>query len=262
MHWRFDPLFSVAVYHSKYKNPDPDTGESPPQAPDFELEPSESAARRFKSLGWLFKRTGGGWTVCGEKTFAADGSTRLRCLPAKGEGFSFFLRLRNPALFNETKPFVLEFKPEIVPNPNLPACSGRARILYFDNLHPTPINIPGAENAYWLTPAATGLEQFGSRGPIPFEFSNAGATKVVATAFAPGAAAQTFPLDPKTHAVIIDLPENGYQLVHQPSNRSEILFLTAEIPPPDTLGVLRIFEHPGGNGWEPQRRYRILFEQA
>lgn len=262
MHWRFDPLFSVAVYHGKYKNPDPDTGESPPQAPDFALEPSKSAQRRFKSLGWLFKRTAWGWTALGEKAFAADGSARLRCLPAAGEGFSFFLRLRNPALLDETKPFVLEFKPVIVPNPDLPAFSGRARILYFDNLHPTPVhNLPGANNAYWLATAA-GLEQFGSRAPVPFEYTNPGAAQVTLTPLAPGGRAQTFALDPATHAVKIELPENGYQFVQMPLNRPEILFLTAEMPPPDTLGVLRIFEHPGGNGWEPHRRYRILFEQA
>ncbi|MBK9337285.1 MAG: hypothetical protein IPM98_12200 [Lewinellaceae bacterium] len=260
MHWRFDPLFTIEVYHSKYKTPDPDTGELPRKAPDFALEPSVSTAGHLLRMGWVFRSQAGGGTVYGEKVFAADGTAALRSLPTPDEGFTFLLRLKNPALLNETKPYVLESKPVLKPNPNLPAFSGRFRLLYFDNRDPVPR--PGGE--LWLTPTPVGVAQFGSAAPAPFTLScsKTDASEVAFTPLAPAGAVQSFPVDTKTKTVRIDLPENGYQLLHKPGNQAEVLFLTTDLPTGDVLGVVRIFKPSGTAGWEPHRRYQIIFEEA
>lgn len=260
MHWRFDPLFSLDVYHNKYKNPDPDTNELPRKAPDFVLEPSRSTAARLLRMGWIAKRHTGGCMVFGEKLFAPDGSAALRQLPAPEEGFTFYLRLKNQELLNQTKPYVLETKPELVPNPSLPPFSGRFRLLYFDNRDPTPR--PNGE--LWLTPAPVSVAQLGSVATIPFTFSNSktGATEIALTPLAPTGAAQTFQINPATKSVQVNLPENGYHLLHKPGNQTEILFLTSDSAAGEALGIVRIFQPAGAAGWEPHRRYQIIFEEA
>lgn len=261
MHWRFVPLFSIAVYHSKYKNPDPDTGESPPKAPDFSFEPSESTARRLARLGWVFKSQAGSCTVYGEKTVKPDGTDELRGVPGDKEGFSFFLRLSNASLLNETKPYVLASQPDILPNGSLPAFSGRSRLLYFDNLNPTAK--PTGE--LLLTADPVDVAQLGSRAPIPFEFDKAAAatTELAITPYEPGGVAQTVALNPATRRALINLPENGYRIVQKPGNATETIFFSAQLPPEGLLGVVRIFQPPGGTGWEPpQRRYQIIFEKV
>jgi hypothetical protein len=259
MHWRFDPLFSIGVYHSKYKNADPDTGELPRKAPDFELQPTQGTAARLARLGWVFKTQTGSCTVYGEKVFSDDGTSALRSKPANGEGLTFFLRLKNPDLLNETKPFEPELNPDGTSIP-LPSFSGRNRMLYFDNLDPNP----RPDGVIWLTAAPVSKTQLGSMAPTLFAFTSkiAANTGITLTMLAPGPnAPQAFSLDPNTHSVGLEMPESGYKLTQVPGNQSEILFLTPEIRAPDALGIVRIFE-PGGTGWEPHKRYQIIFEKA
>lgn len=263
MHWRFDPLFSISVYHNRYKNPDPQTG-ALPQAPDFLLEPSNDTRKRLQKMGWVFRPTGWGWTALGEKTYSDDGSAVLRAKPGAGEGFTFLLRLRNTGLFNETKPYMVRIDGTVKPNPTLPSFSGRARLLYFDNLNPVGMPPPAPANHFWLSAGPADVEQLASRAPTPFPFATPkpGVTGVDVTPLAPAGATKTYPLNPSSHSVVLDLPENGYRIVQQPVNQSEILFLTSEIPPADAIGIVRIFEHPGSGGWEPHRCYQILFGQV
>lgn len=259
MRWRFDPIFSLDVYHNRYKGPDPDTGELPRRAPDFVLEPAPATLEHLRRMGWVFKAYIGGGIVYGEKQFEPDGTTVLRQQPEPDEGLSFYLVLNNPALLSATKPFVLETKPQVVPNTNLPAFSGRFRLMYFDNRDPVPR--PGGE--WWLMPAPVGITQIGSVAPTPFVFPQGknNTAEVALTALSPGGATATFPLDTTTKTARIDLPENGYLLVQKPGNETETLFLTPNLPNSKVVGVVRIFKPPGAN-WEPARRYHIVFEEA
>lgn len=260
MHWRFDPLFSLTVYHTRYTAPDPDTGESPRKAPDFSFEPSRATAARLLRLGWVFKPQTGSFTVYSEKVFEPNGTAVLRGRPAPGEGFTFLLRLNNPALLNETKPYVLDSDPVVVPNPNLPEYSGRSRVLYFDNRNPT--TLPGG--ALRLTPATVDEQQLGSKAPTAFNFVNLkpGATTLQVTALSPGGAAQSFPILPGTQSVEIDLPENGYTFGQTGAGFSETMFLSPEPLTGNVLGVVRIFEPAGGAWDDPPRRYQIIFEKV
>lgn len=260
MHWRFDPLFSLTVYHTRYTSPDPDTGESPRRAPDFTFEPTRATAARLLRLGWVFKPQTGSFTVYGEKVFESNGTAVLRGRPAPGEGFTFLLRLNNAALLNETKPYVLDSDPVIVPNTNLPEFSGRARVLYFDNR--TPTALPGGELR--LTPGTVDVQQLGSKAPAFFDFVNLkpGAAALQVTPLSPGGVSQNIPVPPGATSVKIDLPENGYTFAQSGAGFSETIFLSPEPMTGNTLGVVRIFE-PGGGAWDdPLRRYQIIFEKV
>lgn len=260
MHWRFDPLFSISVYHTRYTMPDPDTNESPRRAPDFILEPSRGTAARMFRLGWVAKKGTGSITVYGEKVFDSGGSAKLRASISKEDGLTFLLRLTNPTLLNETKPYVLDSAPVVVPNTNLPEYSGRTRILYFDNLNPTPL--PG--DVLKLTPNTVDEQQMGSSAPVFFDFTNIkpGATALQVTSLAPAGAAQTFTISPGARSIKVDLPENAYAFEQNPSGFSEKIFLSPEPVESNVIGVVRIFQ-PVGGAWEDfHRRYQILFEKV
>ncbi len=254
MHWRFDPLFSIAVYHSKYKDSDPETGEVPRKAPDFVLEPSKRSEALLSGIGWIFKQRSGSCIIYGEKVFSADGSKKLRGLPDQATGFTFLLRLPNGSILNETRPYVLDGQP----NKGLPLIVGRSRLLYFDNLNPTS----GSGGELWLTRDPMDLAQFGSSAPVPFDFMHpdSKATSVDFTPLIPGGKPQKIALNTQTRTTEINLPENGYRIAPLPDEYSKILFLSPENITADTLGVVRIFEPPGG--WEPLHRYQILFDKA
>ncbi|MBK8965781.1 MAG: hypothetical protein R3D58_00365 [Saprospiraceae bacterium] len=262
MHWRFDPLFSIAVCHSKYKDPDQETG-VPPNAPDFVLEPTPGTAENMHRLGWVFKPEPGGCRIFGEKRFDADGSSSLRAQPADGEGLTFALRLTNPALLNETKPYATEPEadsgPDPVPADDLPHYSGNARILYLDNRTPT------AELGGILR-IAVGRGQLGSRAGVPFLFrpTNSAAQNLELVPLAPGGVSQTVPIPPQTRALELNLSENGYRLTLLTGNDgpSEIIYFTNDLLRADTLGIVRIFKPAGGSGWESGHRYQVFFEQA
>ncbi|MCK6692156.1 MAG: hypothetical protein L6Q97_08650 [Thermoanaerobaculia bacterium] len=260
MHWRFDPLFSLTVFHTRYTSPDPDTGESPRRAPDFTFEPTRATAARLLRLGWVFKAQTGSFAVYGEKVFESNGTAVLRGWPALGEGFTFLLRLNNAALLNETKPYVLDSDPVVVPNPNLPEYSGRSRILYFDNRNPTAL--PGGELR--LTPGTVDEQQLGSKAPSAFDFVNLkpGATALQITPLSPGAVSHTIPVPPGAKSVKIDLPENGYTFGQNVAGFSETIFLSPESLTGNVLGVVRIFEPAGGAWDDPPRRYQIIFEKV
>ena len=260
MHWRFDPLFSITVYHTRYANPDPDTGESPRKAPDFSFEPSRGTAARLHRMGWVFKPQTGSFTVYGEKVFETNGTQVLRGKPAAGEGFTFLLRLNNAALLNETKPFVFDSDPVIVPNTNLPEFSGRSRLLYFDNRVPTLLPGGGLQ----LTSNTVDEQQFGSKAPSSFDFANlkSGATALHVTPLSLGGVSQSIPIPPGAKSVKINLPENGYTFGQNVAGFSETIFLSPEPLTGNVLGVVRIFE-PGGGAWgDSHRRYQIIFEKV
>lgn len=261
MHWRYDPLFSISAYHTRYANPDPDTGEAPRKAPDFSLEPSSTTAARLRNMGWIFKQKTGSCTIYGEKLFEPDGTTRLRCIPAPEEGLTFLLRLNNPAILNETKPYVLESIPDLIPNNNLPGFSGRSRLLYFDNRDPTP---EAGSDELNLADGVVDEPQLASRAPRPFDLQNApaGVTELVLTPLAPRSLPKTYTINLLTKSVVINLPENGYTLEYKPGTQKEILYLTSDSMPNDLLGIIRIFKPTGNTGWEPYQRYKLLFEKV
>lgn len=259
MHWRFDPIFSIKIYHAKYKTEDPDTKENPPTARDFSLEPTPSTTRQLKKLGWIFKSQPGSCKVFGEKVFDPERNAVLRTIPAKTEGFTFFLRLNNPALLNGTKPYVLQSKPQLIPNPNLPVYSGRSRLLYFDNLNP----VPQSGGEFSLCSGAVDVAQFASFAPTSFTFDKPknGVKTLKFKALSRDPTTTTFSVNEQSKSVLVKLPENAYTLEQNPGGFSETLFLTSETITGNALGIVRIFGTEEGN-WEPIRRYRINFDEA
>jgi len=272
MHWKFDPFFSINILHGKY--PPPAVGQAAQPAPVFSIEPTADTQLRLLRMGWVFRpRTGGGGgTLFAEKIFI-DGKAKLRVKPAQNEGLTFLVRLADPSLLNQTKPFMrsptqaeMDVEPDPNkknaprPNENLPPFSGRARLLYFHNLNAVAIS----PNTFSLTAGNTvDLPEFASRMPTHFVFRTtlAGATQVEMNPLAPGQTAINFQLHEKTLSTEIDLPQNGYRLTQRPANQSETLFLTNEALPSNTLGVVRIFQPPNGD-WEPYRQYQIMFDKA
>jgi hypothetical protein len=255
MHWRFDPLFSIEVHHSKYDVTLPAAGDKP--RPPFALEATRATAARLREMGWVFKARAGACTVFGEKVFDAEGTPRLRAWPAPEEGLSFWLRLKDAALLNETKPYVLATKPRIVPNENLPAFSGRSRLLYFDSRE----TYAAAEGQLYLGAVRVGSSSLASIAPPAFSLSLAD-DNVRQVALAPlRTAGESFrfsiPSGAKT--VPIELPEAAYRLEQQPGGQAETIVLNAEQPTGNILGMVRIFAAEDG-AWEPVRRYTIFFE--
>ncbi len=272
MHWKFEPFFSIDIFHGKY--PPPAVGQSAPPAPVFSVEPTQNTRARFLRMGWTFKpfAAGGGGTVHAEKVFASDGTAKLRVRPAQDEGFSFLIRLTDNALLNQTKPFMrpptqaeMDAEPDPLkknnpkPNETLPPFSGRARLLYFDNLKAVQVG-----GTFPLTAGNTvSIADFGSRFPTAFTFMpvQTTVTQVGIKAYSPGSTVQNFTITSKGMGVEIKLPENGYHFMQQPSNQSETLFLSSETLPADLLGVVRIFQPPNAD-WEPFRRYQIMFDKV
>lgn len=255
MHWRFDPLFSIKVYHTKYLIPNGST--EPPTAEDFTLEPTSTTERRLKELGWVFKAQPGVCTIYGEKVFEANGNASLRYLPDAEESFTFFLNLSNAAILNETKPYVLASKPVVVPKSDLPAFSGRSRVLYFDNINPSPQS--GGE--FSLSTGRVDVDQFASVAPISFSFNKAapGVSTLKFTALTPTATIAQFAVNQPMQTAQVTLGENAYHLEQVPGGPSETMVIMAENLAGKALGVVRIFQ-PVSGSWEPLRRYRIDFE--
>ncbi|MBC7775226.1 MAG: hypothetical protein H7246_07295 [Phycisphaerae bacterium] len=251
MHWKFDPFFSLEILHGKYPPPGP--GKPAPPAPEFSVGPTSETQKRLLRMGWVFRPyiTGGGGTVYAEKIVAPNGTAKLRVSPALNEGFTFLIRLPDLSFLNVTKPY------SIIPSV-LPPFSGRARLIYFDNLNAVALNTDT-----FSLPAgiAVGEDDFGSRMPSRFTFrpTQAGVSQIEMIEHAPAGSTKNFPIVSQSKSVEIVLPENGYTLKQQPSGSSEMIFLTDETLPSDSIGVVRIFQ-PSGADWEPFRRYQIMFE--
>jgi len=253
MHWKFDPFFSIEILHGKYPPPGP--GKPAPPAPEFLVEPTGETQNRLLRMGWVFKSytSGGGGILYAEKVVDPNGTAKLRVSPAQNEGFTFLVRLTDPSVLNATKPY--STTPSV-----LPPFSGRARLLYFDNLNAEALN----SDTYSLpVNVAVGAADFGSRMPKRFTFrpAQAGVNQIEMLELAPGGDTNDFPIATQNTSVEIVLSENGFTFKQQPLGLSETLFLTDETLPSNTLGVVRIFQPPGAN-WEPFRRYQIMFEKA
>ena len=249
MHWRFDPLFSIKIVHSK---------DASKKAVDFSLEPTQSTVQRMKTLNWVYRSQPGFCTVYGEKLFDTEGNTSLRVEPKAHESLAFFLRLNNSAILNSTKPYVLASKPDVIPNA-LPAFSGRSRLLYFDNL--SPLSVSGGE--FSISSGLVELTHFASVEPTLFMFDKAknGVKKIKFTSITPQEVVTQFDLHPQTHTTEVRLPENSYRLEQIPDGPSETLVILSENVVGNTLGLIRIFK-PNTGDWEPQRRYRIEFGEV
>ncbi len=253
MHWKFDPFFSIAIL--RLKSLSSGSGIPVPLAKAFWIEPTVNTQQRLTGMGWVFKPypTGGGGKVYAEKIIDADGNAALRSKPAPEEGLTFLLRLSDTSLLKETAPYDAL-------NADLPLFSGRARLLYFDNLNV----VADSFDTYQLSKNnSVETDDFGSRNPTQFMF-RAGGTQtntVLMNLLAPNGSASKFDVNPKTKSIEIKLPENGYQLTQQPSGKTETLYLTDETLPVNTIGVLRIFKPPGAD-WEPNKQYRITFREV
>ena len=260
MHWRFDPLFSIEVHHSKYDvtSSEAEDGFRPP-VDSFALEATRATAARLRAMGWIFKARPGACTVFGEKVFDAGGTPHLRAWPAPDEGLSFWLRLKDATLLNETKPYVLASKPQLVPNENLPAFSGRSRMLYFDS-HET---YAAAEGQLHLGAARVGSSSLASIAPPAFSLRLAHdeVRQVTLTPLRTAGESFGFSVPSGARAVSIELPEAAYRLEQQPGGQAETIVLNAEQPTGNVLGMVRIFAAEDG-AWEPVRRYIISFERA
>jgi len=253
MHWKFDPFFSIAIL--RLKSPSSGSVSPVPLAKAFWIEPTANTQQRLLDMGWVFKPypTGGGGRVYAEKTVDPDGNAALRSKPAPEEGLTFLLQLSDATLLKHTAPFDAK-------NADLPSFSGRARLLYFDNLHAVADNF----GAYQLSKInAVEAGDLGSRVPAHFMYrpSENQTLKVEMNPLAPNGIPYSFNVNPKTETVEIQLPENGYQLTQKPSGKTETLYLTDETLPVNTIGVLRIFKPPGAD-WEPNKQYRITFREV
>lgn len=252
MHWKFEPFFSIEILHGKY--PPPAVGQPAPPAPVFSVEPSAETKDRLLRMGWIFKPypSGGGGVLYAEKIISRDGTSKLRVRPASGEGFSFLLHLIDMAVLQNTMPYK-------DPTSSFPAFSGRARLLYFDNLNP----VNAGPNTFLLTAGnSVSFPDFASRIPTSFIFrpTSTTVTQVEMASRSPGGLSKVYSIDTTTKSAEITLPENAYRLTQQPVNQSEIVYLTNEQLPPSALGVARIFQ-PKNAEWEPFRRYQIMFDK-
>jgi hypothetical protein len=248
MHWRFDPLFSIKVYHSKYR---------PPKGTDFTLEPTKTSAMLLKKLGWIFRTQPGELTIYGEKAFETNGDVNLRSKPPFNESLTFLIKLNNAVILNETKPYVLKSKPDLEPNPSLPVFSGRSRLVYLDNLNASALS----GGAFSLTAGPIDVAQMASNFPAKFTFYQAksGVKTLKITSKTPKASTLQYPIDEQTNSAKIELPENAYQLEQNPGGFTETIVVLSENIEANVLGLVRIFPYTDGS-WEPVRNYHVNFE--
>lgn len=248
MHNRYDTLFSLEILHAKF--PPPSAGAAMPVVPDFGFEPTAATRQLMRQNGIGLKSGPGRCTVFIEKSAKPDGSFVARSKTAASMALNFFLRQTNGALIAATKPFSL-------PAGQLPAFSGRKRVLYFNNTK--EFARPG--DVFWLTDGAVGAASFASAAPDIFDFKtkNGSVTGVEAKAFAPGSKAVPFDAGAAQTAAM-SLPENGYQVVQKPgSDPPETLFFSPDALPEGTVGVVQLFPFQAGSS-PPPRRYQIFFE--
>lgn len=248
MHWRFDPLFSIKIYHSKYH---------PPKGVDFMFEPTKTSAMLLKKLGWVFKTLPGELTIYGEKVFEINGDANLRSKPQANESLSFFIKLNNTVILNETKPYVLKSKPDLKPNLSLPVFSGRSRLVYLDNLNASSLS----GGAFSLTVGPVDVAQMASNFPTKFTFyqANPGVKTLKINSKTPKASTLQYPIDEQTNSAQIELPENAYQLEQNPGGFTETIVVLSENIEANVLGLVRIFPYTDGS-WEPARNYHVNFE--
>lgn len=263
MHWKFEEILSISVFHQ-------DTEESPPldfmgYIPEFTLIPSAKTRSRFGRLGWYAKPFKGGLTVFAEKIVRADGTAFLKGKAKQNEAFEFFLKLTRPDILNKTAPFVKKENNKAIPNDDLPAFSGKNRLLYFDNLNAENIGTLD-KPVYRLTLGDyANLAELGSRATTPFVFplESGNTSNVTATAINPGAVEDPKSFGPKAgaKAVVLDLEENAWTINQEPSGTSEVLYLTRKAIPSDVFGVIRIF-NTEAIPLTAFRRFKALFARA
>lgn len=254
MHWKFEEIFSIQVLHERYLLDPP--GDPALYAPDFTLEPSEQTRQRFRRLSWVARPQENGILVFAEKVLDKAGQSFTKAKPSDNEAFTFLLKINQPALLFDTKPF----SEGGGPNPDLPAFSGRGRIFYFDNLN-TSTQPDGSLRITAGDFANTA--EMASRTPLPFTFSSPDTTQVELSSLAPGSpASQTFDLNSKTKSVVLDLPESAYRFVQKPANQSETIYMTTERLNGEVFGVVRIFNSAALPALGQFRRYKALFAKA
>lgn len=253
MHWKFEEMLSVSVLHQRYvERPPVDPGG---YQPEFALAPSPETRQRFQRLGWLSKSMANGILVFAEKTVRQDGTEFIKGSPEPLEFFTFYLKLNQPSLLNETRPFA-----------NPPKYSGRSRLLYFDNLNPTLIGPPNGPQLIRLTAETyVGLPEFGSRGLTPFRFATSASTvtNVTATAISPAVppASESFNVKEGARTVELDLPEDAWRVKEEPAGEPEILYLSQKPLPPDVFGLIRIY-NTEALPLNQYRRFQALFARA
>lgn len=258
MRWRFDPFINIAVFHQKYTKVDPLTAQPFP-APDFELTPTTACRTQLQRLGWVFKQTRGEAKVYVEKIYEADGIARPRHDLKETVALDFLLRLTNPDLLRITKPFAA---PAGDQPPQLPAFSGRRRILYFDNRTESS---SGAIEIDLTMNGEVRVDNLASLAPVPFTFpagfpalQQLEARQMIASG--PAGTSQNYSLSAQKPVAILELPPGPWRITPQSGN-SETIYLDSGLMYENFLALIRIFKTPG-QGWTSLKKYKILFSKV
>lgn len=243
MHWKFEKMFEIKVTHEHLTGVPKDPATDPPA---FTVQPTLSTLVRFKKMNWMVRPTRNGLMVFAERITRTDGTLNAPKKPQKDEQLAFVIGLNRPSLLKVTKPYMISAVPDPKPNDHLPAFSGRARLLYLNNLNATP----QPDGSLRITQGPFVDEpEFASRAPTTFDFAaaQAGVSSVEATAILPNPpTAISFAFRPAASKVQVELAENAYKMVQKPTGAAlgERMFLTNEALPDNTLGIVSIFDVP------------------
>jgi hypothetical protein len=265
MKWKFEPILSIRVLHQRMQEVplvDPDA-----YTPEFSVEPSPDTLHYLKRMGWIAKPMPNGIRVFGEKIIREDGSSFYRQAPEDISVLTFLVRLNDHAILEETSPFVLKREP-LEPNEDLPAFSGKSRLLYFDNLSVNVQPLPDDGEILVLTKGEyVGEPEFASQAVSPFlmKLSKKDITDVVATSIGPGdkVKEEKIKVPSGSQSVFLELEENAWQITPKPDGEQEqeIIYLSSKPFPEKVFGIIRIFNtetHP----LTEFRRFQALFARA
>lgn len=229
MHWRFDPLFFIRVMHDKYvPDADQEAGNY------FRIEPTIETARLMAGLNWVCKPMPNGAFVSVEKNVKSDGVVNVRGKLKQGTFFTFLLYANDPGVLLHTPPYDTGSDP-------LPAFSGRARVLYFDNLNEA--NQP--DRLVLSRDDKVNKEDLGSIAPNKFriEARDPLTTQIDFAELRPdGSVVYSAHFSPDQRSALIDLPSGAFRLIPTPANGKEVLLADTELMGNKAIGIIRIYK--------------------
>jgi hypothetical protein len=229
MHWRFDPIFFIRVTHDKYVPED-----DPKAGSYFWIEPDNETKHLMTSLNWLFKPVPNGAFISVKKNISSDGSEKVLGKLRKTTPFTFLLHLNSPEILLHTPPYDQGSSP-------LPAFSGRARVMYFDNLD--DLNQPDRTVLSKLE--KVGKEDLASIAPNKFRLQagDINTSQIDFTEIVPGGSlVQTVNFSPEQRSALVELPSSPFRLNYTPPNRTEYLYTDKNLLGNNAVGVIRIYK--------------------
>jgi hypothetical protein len=237
--WKYQPLFTINVVPAVL------------QDRSFRVEPSNECLALLRAAGFSFRPIENGTAVCFEKRILPDGIIKTINRVQKTIGFTFLLKCNNLELFKQTTPQL---------SGNLPAFSGKQRILYFDNLsagntidrnltHQTPV--PSIDYKFATMPLSirdrVSIDDLASTFANKFQLTvDENVVQIALEPIMPNAAApQVFPSNDENRKVSLTLGSGGYYLNRVLSTTGdvrEVVVIGNDLLTPDVVGVLQIFK--------------------